>query len=285
MSNENLPTLFQELKVPATIQQQLLDLGDEFSTLDLDEQKEFIKLQIEQAALTTDGVRVKLPRAKLLHSGACLIELPGDRTTKEFDAVILDQFTTKGFWENEDADGSPPDCQSIGGITPAPWVKDPVSETCATCAHNRFGTALKGKGKRCKDNRRLVLRLIGVEGGHLPCILQVPATVLKAIETYLSDCVNEGTPIGTMVTRFRAIDIVNQANGQVSTGLEFTTVKTLSPIEQLHQKRDFITPFKDDFRSGGFEAFDDDDKAPAETEEERKASEAMSQADNESVPL
>lgn len=281
---ENLPAIFQEVQVPEAIQRQLLDLGEEFTTLSPEDQREIILDTMEQAALTTEGVRVKLPIAKLLHAGACLIELPGERAVKEFDAVILDQFSVKGFWEDENVDGSRPDCRSIGGIKPSAEIKDPVSETCATCPHNRFGTALKGRGKRCKDSRRLVLRLIGIEGSRLPCFLQVPATVLKAIETYLSDCVNENTPIGTMVTRFKAIDIVNQTTGKESTGLQFTTVKKLSLTERLQQKREFIDPFKDVFRSGGFEDFDEDAGTP-ETEEERKASEAMSKADGESVPI
>ena len=61
-----------------------------------------------------------------------------------------------------------------------------------------------------------------------------------------------------MVTRFRAIDLINQSTGKTSTGLEFTTVKKLSLIEQLEQNDNFIAPFEADFRTGGFEAFDDD---------------------------
>jgi len=281
----DLPAVFTELKVPATVQQTLLDLGEEFSSLPEEDQRELILFKIEQAGLTTEGVQVKLPKAKLLHANACKIELPGDNAVKDFSGVILDQYSTKAYWEDEDADGAPPDCQSVGGIVPASWVKEPQTGTCAACPHNRFGTASQGRGKRCKDNKRLVIRLIDVDGGsHLPCLLQLPATVLKSINAYLSDCVNAGTEIGTMVTKFRAVDVVNKHTGKVSTGLEFETERVLSIGEQLKLKREFIDPYKQDFRVGGFESFDDDAGA-AETPEERKASAAMSDANADGAAI
>lgn len=38
----------------------------------------------------------------------------------------------------------------------------PQSETCATCENNKFGSAIKGAGKACKNTRRLALIPAGV---------------------------------------------------------------------------------------------------------------------------
>ena len=71
-----------------------------------------------------------------------------------------------------------------------------------------------------------------------------------------------------------AVDITNKYTGKVSTGLEFETERVLTITEKLKLRRDFITPYKADFRVGGFESFDDDAGEP-ESEEDKKASEAM----------
>ncbi len=285
MTTENLPALFQELEVPSSIQDQLTGLGAEFSDLSIEDKREFIVYKIEQAALTTEGVKIKLPIAKLLHGDACMIRLPGDKAVSDFKGVILDQYLTKAFWEDEDADGSRPDCQSVGGFKPAEWVKEPQNGLCASCPHNKFGSALKGKGKRCKDSKRLVIRDTGEDGGNLPFTLQVPSTVLTAIDSYLRDCFDAGTELGTMVTEFTARPKTNQQSGKVSTTLEFVTDRGLTVPEILKLKREFVDPNKADFRIGSFENFGGEDDDTPETPEEKKASAAMSAADHKASVL
>lgn len=57
------------------------------------------------------------------------------------------------------ADSSdPPDCSSMDGILPAPWINNPQHVNCAECPKNAFGSAkgLSGKpSKACKDSKRI----------------------------------------------------------------------------------------------------------------------------------
>lgn len=62
---------------------------------------------------------------------------------------------------------APPKCYAFGNgddkaaedtMAPHPNVAEPQSERCADCAHNAWGTAADGgKGKACKNTRRLAL--------------------------------------------------------------------------------------------------------------------------------
>lgn len=282
----DLPVIFSEIQVPAVLQQELL-ADPEFKELDVETQRELILYKIEQGGLTTENVRIKLPFIKVRHGGANSLELPGDKMTRSFEGVILDQHIAKAFWENTAANGSAPDCQSVDGVTPARWVKGDKkqSDSCVSCPHNKFGTALKddgskGRGKRCRDTKRMV---ISVEGQNLPARLQVPSTVIRDVDSYLSQLVNDGTELGTVITEISAYETHNK-DGIASTALAFKTVRKLGLREQLELKRNVVDPFKDQFRQTAFEEFDDD-AAPALSAEDKKASEALSQATADGASL
>jgi hypothetical protein len=86
------------------------------------------------------------------------------------------KFFTKAF--DPDSPAASPECYAFASSKPGaeaamkPHEAAPgkVSEACAGCQHNKFGTAEKGKGKRCSDVRR-VLVLVGTDD---------PANVVKA---------------------------------------------------------------------------------------------------------
>ncbi len=262
--------------------QLMLSEDSEFNALSLPDQRELVEHLLKQGAATVEGVKSKFPIIKILHAGAEAVELPkvaGEskgKVVREFEGIVLDQSPNKAFWEKDGSDGSQPDCQSSDGLNPSPWVKEPVTSEekggCLACPHNKFGTALKGKGKRCRDSRRLVLKL---PDHALPVRLQVPATVIKALDGYLSDCQDQNTPLGSMVTLFQAEAGVNKG-GQDSTVLSFSTSRKLSLVEIMKLKRETFDVYSEDFRIGAFE----DEGAPAAglNETDQKAADAMSSA-------
>jgi hypothetical protein len=270
-------TVFEELQVPATIQTKIVESDPEFADRPPEEQRELVEFMLDQANLTTDGVRSRLPMVKIRHGGAKVFELPPEIggedviSKREFIAIILDQYTTKAWWEDEDNVGGRPDCASLDAIKP--YVKSPQNHDCISCPHNQWGSATKGRGKRCRDAKRLILAL---DGHELPVRLQISSANIKLIDTYLSNLRDQGAPIGTVITRFRAVEARNEG-GIEYTGVEFDTERKLDGSEILAVRRNKVVPFKDDFRVGFIESGDEGDSGDKREPEERprKATEVM----------
>ena len=75
--------------------------------------------------------------------------------------AVIDYTCSKAFYAeafNPDV-ASTPSCYAFGNdekqMAPHADAPDKQAATCAECPHNKFGTALMGKGKRCKDERRV----------------------------------------------------------------------------------------------------------------------------------
>ena len=83
----------------------------------------------------------------------------------ELSVIVVDAGFSKAFYTADYDEDNPatPDCYAFareeGALKPHPQAPSPQSETCAGCPHNKFGTSEKGsgKGKRCKDERRLMV--------------------------------------------------------------------------------------------------------------------------------
>ena len=126
-----------------------------------------------------------------------------------FSAVILREIPVNSY--NEDAydpaaPAQQPDCWSLGGLKPQPDCDNPQSDSCVTCDFNKFGSAVgsdgkPGKGKRCANNRRLVLK---VQGYDMPVIMSIPPTSRKNMDTFLKmlSAGEQKVPFFAMVTTF-----------------------------------------------------------------------------------
>ena len=108
-----------------------------------------------------------------------------------FSAIILQEVPVNSYNEeayDPSAPAQQPDCWSLGGFKPVPDTDNPQSENCGTCAHNKFGSAIDnrtgkpGKGKRCSNNRRLVLK---VSGYDMPVLMTLPPTSRKNMDNFL----------------------------------------------------------------------------------------------------
>lgn len=116
--------------------------------------------------------------------------------TFTLDVIIADsranlskQYYSSAYDPSQTA--SQPDCASIDSITPdfVPAIIDKVTgkcpHNCKECYFNQFGTATQGKGKACKDYKRLVVLLAGTEQvpfdpARPPLTLDLPATSFHA---------------------------------------------------------------------------------------------------------
>lgn len=79
------------------------------------------------------------------------------------NVVIVDHIYENAYYEGDyDADNpQPPVCYAFGReekeMAPHEKCSEPQNETCMGCEKNVFGSAERGKGKACKNSRRLAL--------------------------------------------------------------------------------------------------------------------------------
>lgn len=81
----------------------------------------------------------------------------------EMGVIVLDGIKENAFYTVAyDPDNpSSPDCFAFGydenKMQPHEKAVDPQADFCADCPHNQFGSAETGRGKACRNNRRLAL--------------------------------------------------------------------------------------------------------------------------------
>lgn len=102
---------------------------------------------------------------------------------------------------NPSDDGKGPDCFSGDAERPDPLALAPQSETCASCAHNAFGSGKDQagnptKGKACSDNKIMAAFVPGF-GVHM---LKVPPGSLKNFGLYVKQLSAAGIPLGNIKT-------------------------------------------------------------------------------------
>lgn len=87
------------------------------------------------------------------------VQLPGDQT----DVVVLAALRENVYYDQPySADqATEPACSAIGTvealIAPRGTSPSPQSKDCASCPRNQWGTGHNGRGKACKNKRRLVM--------------------------------------------------------------------------------------------------------------------------------
>lgn len=87
----------------------------------------------------------------------------------EMVVVILDSILTNIHYDGpfDPANPSAPTCYAYGKneseMVPHEQVQNPVCDNCTDCPNNKFGSADTGRGKACKNGRRLAV----ISGGAL----------------------------------------------------------------------------------------------------------------------
>ena len=130
-----------------------------------------------------NGLELTFEKVKIPSGGGIVYEVPGadgePDTVKDFKAVILYHHPLNCYYKTKYTGGSnPPDCGSFDGIA---GIGDPGGK-CKTCPLNQYESADEGKGKACKNRRRIyILR----EGDVFPMLLSLPTGSLKVFTKYI----------------------------------------------------------------------------------------------------
>ena len=140
----------------------------------------------EAFAEEMDGLTLSFPRVKIPSGGGLAFEVPGDDpenpdTEKELVGVIVDHHPVNAYWADKySGANNAPDCASMDGKVGVDL--DGNRKPCNSCPMNAWGTAEDGRGKACKNMRRIyILR----DGESLPLLLTLPPTSLKNLSDYL----------------------------------------------------------------------------------------------------
>jgi len=104
----------------------------------------------------------------------------------------------------------PPACFSLSidseDMAPHPSSPNPQHPTCKGCPNNEYGTALQGKGKACKNGRRLLLAAYDGDDNYVGteeiAIVRLPPTSLKAWASYAKSIpIRRSRPVWSVATK------------------------------------------------------------------------------------
>lgn len=174
------------------------------------------------------GVQPRLPKVQMPTGRGKLfsLEVIGDepRDIPALRGVVIYQSPAKAYWTEAFGGGGNqvvPDCASHDGIKPSDQYANLQAELCASCKHNRFGTAKdaagsKLPGKACRDVKRIVVLL--VDDPEIPYILTIPPTGIRNFDDYLIRLRKERRPYWTVVTEITLTTDTNRS------GIEFPKI-------------------------------------------------------------
>lgn len=114
------------------------------------------KQSVEQEAKVGGGQFISFKGGQMTYQGNSI-------KGNELDVIAIDSVLENAYYgERYDPDNpQPPVCYAFSreedDLAPHPECAEPQHETCKGCEKNEFGTADNGKGKACKNTRRIAV--------------------------------------------------------------------------------------------------------------------------------
>ena len=183
----------------------------------------------EAIAEEMDGLSIEFDRVKIPSGGGLAFEIPGDdldnpELAKEIIGVIVDQHPVNAYWAVKySGENNPPDCSSMNGKEGVD--QDGNRRPCNSCPYNEWGSDEDGRGKACKNMRRIYIL---PEGEMFPLLLTLPPTSLKNFSNYLAKrVIAKGRRSHNVLTKISLKKAVN-AGGITYSQATFTLAGVLS---------------------------------------------------------
>lgn len=137
--------------------------------------------------------RVAPPSGNRISLKGKVFTLPDGSSDKgPFAAVILDWRCVNRYYEGiyNSQSPKPPICwatsKRVDDLAPGDDVKAPKADSCDTCPMNEWGSSPTGKGKACKNTRRLAVVPADATGDTEIMVLDVSPTGLKNFDNYVN---------------------------------------------------------------------------------------------------
>lgn len=181
-----------------------------------------------------------LDLVKMPSGGAIAWTLPGidrKRSVETFSGIIIHVLTQRVYWQKAfTGEQNPPDCFSSDGMigTGTP------GGACDTCPLSQWGSAEKGNGQACRQNRLL---FILTEDSILPLVLRLSPTSLGPAKKYFVRLAGKTTPYSAVVTRF-GLKEEKSGGGIAYSSATFEVERILEPdeIAKIRQYQQGIRP-------------------------------------------
>lgn len=204
-----------------------------FAIVDSPEAREVMVQAFDNFGITDNLLtKIKIPSGGM--TAWQVEDIDGEQVLQHIDAIVVALKGKQKAWWSQDIEsgggGSPPSCFSKDGINGygVNTLEDgaePSRHKCQECAWNQFGSARGGgNGKECKD---FGLLFFFRQGSRIPSVLQVPATSLKSLQTYVLRLIDAGKSMNGVVTRLGLKKATSQA-GITYSQLNLTFVEDLS---------------------------------------------------------
>ena len=112
------------------------------------------------------------------------------------------------YSEEYDADDTQiPTCYALDSQSPHPEVSEAQADHCSECQHNKWGTALRGKGKACREGARLIVVPAMVPLKTAPMYTaKVPVTSLQAVTNFSSRASQAVKLSGEFITTLSVVE-------------------------------------------------------------------------------
>ena len=123
----------------------------------------------------------------------------GQASDGPIEAIILDFAWSLVHYKGVYNSNNPqqPDCFAVGRdkpdsglLVPHPSVEKPYASDCNTCPKNQWKSAATGKGKACKNQRRLIVVPPNFTSTTEPMTMYVSPNGLKNFDAYVSQLKN-----------------------------------------------------------------------------------------------
>lgn len=181
--------------------------------------------------------------------------IEGEVIAKSIEGIVTLQRSIRSYWReslDEKGGGSPPDCSSQDGITgyglpyghpdleiqyDAEGVQQPMDGhkgafDCASCPLAQFGSATKGGGQACKQNRLL---FVLTPDSSLPMVVKVPPSSLRVVQSFMLKLSGKSIPMYGAVISLSLKKVSNSANIDYAEIVP-ALVAQLSPEETARMK-------------------------------------------------
>lgn len=174
-----------------------LAIAESYTLAALDEG---VGLSAEEIAEELGGEAPKYPQVKIPSGGGLALEVPGEDpgnpdVTKQLEGVVVWHHSVNAYWESRDTTNEPPACSSIDGKF---GEHAGITTPCRDCPMNQFGSGEGGKGKACKNMKRLYIL---TKDSLFPYALTLPPTSIRAWTDYVSSLLQKGRKACDVVTR------------------------------------------------------------------------------------
>jgi hypothetical protein len=139
-----------------------------------------------------------LPRIKIPSGGGLAFEVPtleGTEPSKTVEGVICYFNDFRTYWEDSEAQGTPPDCSSED----MDQGRGDPGGACGVCPMSQWGSGKNGTGQACATKRKL---LIVPSDRSLPIMIDAPPTSLKSVKAYFQNLASFSTRFYHVMSEF-----------------------------------------------------------------------------------